>query len=313
MPNKAGPAAPTVVVFGSANWDHVVSVERLPSPGETLIAEGYFSVPGGKGLNQAVTAARQGAEVTMVCCVGADEPGRALTDVFEAEAVSTIFVRPLAGRSSGAALITVAKGGANTIVVAPGANAALSREQVEAAGEHLRPGAVALAQMEVPLEPVAAALFLAKKNGAKTVLNPAPARSHLPAQLLANVDVLVPNEGEAISLSGRGSADEAAEALCRSGCKAVVITLGDRGALVAEAGRPVVHVPSFEVEAIDTTAAGDAFCGALSAALAEGAELVEAVRRGCAAGALAATVLGALPSLPARDKVLALLSASVSG
>jgi ribokinase len=302
------PPLARVVVFGSVNWDHSVSVEHLPAPGETVIGSGYLAVPGGKGLNQAVTAARQGVQVSIVCCVGDDPAGRLLVEALDHEGISTAWSRQVPGVPSGTALITVAKGGANTIVVASGANSQLSQADVEVAAPWLVPRAVALAQLEIPQATVEAALSLAKSRGSLTVLNASPAPASLPGSLVGNVDVLVANEGEAAALSGRESPEEAALHLSRVGWRSVVVTLGERGALVLEQGSQPSRVPSFEVEAVDSTAAGDAFCGALVAALAEGADLQGATCRGCAAGALAATAMGALPSLPSREAVFALLA-----
>jgi ribokinase len=297
-----------VVVVGSLNLDHVVRVERLPVPGQTIAGNGYLSVPGGKGLNQAVTAARQRVPVAMVGCVGDDRAGELLRAVVSGEGISTSALRTVAGVPSGTALITVAKEGANTIVVAAGANGELGAPDIEAASNLLRPGAVLLAQLEVPLAAVEAALLAARQHGATTVLNPAPASGPLPVRLLSLVDVLVPNETEACALSGKPTAREAATWLLAQGCRAVLVTVGEEGALLAQPGSPVLALPAYEVEAMDTTAAGDAFCGVLAVALASGHTLPEAAQRASAAGALAATVMGALPSLPRADEIDRLLA-----
>jgi ribokinase len=302
------PGTARVVVVGSLNFDHVVRVERLPLPGETIAGGSYLSVPGGKGLNQAVTAARQRVPVTMVGCVGDDGAGELLRAVVSNEGISTSALRTVAGVPSGTALITVAKDGANTIVVAAGANAELGLEDVQAASNLLRPGAVVLAQLEVPLAAVEAALFAARQRGATTLLNPAPAPGPLPLGLLSLVDVLVPNETEACALSGKPTAREAAAWLVAQGCRAVLVTVGKEGALLAQPGSPVLALAPYEVGAIDTTAAGDAFCGVLAVALASGRTLPEAAQRASAAGALATTVMGALPSLPTADDIDRLLA-----
>ncbi|MGC8627429.1 MAG: ribokinase [Acidimicrobiales bacterium] len=304
------PGNSTVVVVGSLNLDHVVRVERLPVPGETIAGGSYLSVPGGKGLNQAVTAARQRAPVAMVGCVGDDRAGELLRAVVSSEGISTSALRTLRGVPSGTALITVAKDGANTIVVAAGANALLGVEDVQAASNLLGPGAVVLAQLEVPLAVVEAALLAARQRGATTVLNPAPASAPLPLRLLSLVDVLVPNETEACALSGKPTALEAAAWLVAHGCRAVLVTVGKKGALLAQPGSPVLALGAYEVTAVDTTAAGDAFCGVLAVALARGRTITEAAQRASAAGALATTVAGALPSLPTSDDVDALLARS---
>lgn len=295
------------MVIGSLNFDHVVTVERLPGEGETLSGTGYLSVPGGKGFNQAVTAARQGARVAMVGCVGDDPPGQALLEILRNEGTDTSGARIVVGVPTGVALITVARSGANTIVVAPGANGELDLGSVQLAGRHFGPGTVVLCQLEVPLVPVKAALSLARARGATTVLNPSPAPAEVPRELLGVVDVLVPNETEATAITGCGDPQKAVAWLRDRGCRSVALTLGERGALVAEAGQASVVVPTYDVAVKDTTAAGDAFCGALAAALASGSGLAEAVRRGCAAGALATTVMGALPSLPTAAQVDGLL------
>jgi len=299
----SGGAQAAVVVIGSLNFDHVVTVEQLPGRGQTVSGSGYISVPGGKGLNQAVTASRLGAQVSMVACLGDDTAGSALREVLRQEGIQAGAVRTVAGRPSGTALITVERGGGNTIVVAAGANGELARQDVEAARSLFGPASVVLAQLEVPSPAVEAALHLARAVGAITVLNPSPAPGPLPGPLLALVDVLVPNETEALAMTGCSTPGEAAGRLLAAGCGAVVLTLGERGALVAEPGRSPVAVPALRVQVVDTTAAGDAFCGTLAASLAAGSSLLEAARRGCAAGAVATTVMGAVPSLPTAAQV----------
>jgi ribokinase len=303
------PARPSgsVTVVGSLNFDHVITVERLPAAGETVSGTGYLAVPGGKGLNQAATAARVGASVAMVGCVGDDASGQVLLQVLSDERISAGLVRTVAGAPSGTALITVAAGGLNTIVVAAGANAELRPVDVRPAKEFFGAGAVALAQLEVPITTVEAAFAIARSCGAVTILNPAPAPGPLPHGLLALVDVLVPNETEALFISGQRTPEEAAGWLVDQGCRSVVLTLGEKGALLARPGARAVVVPGYHVQAVDTTAAGDAFCGALAAGLASGDSLEAAVRRGCAAGAIATTTMGALPSLPTAAQVTRLL------
>ena len=234
------------MVVGSLNYDHVVTVDQLPGRGQTVSGHGYISVPGGKGLNQAVTAARLGAQVSMVGCVGSDPAGSSLRDVLTREGVEAGTVRTIAGLPSGTALITVEKGGGNTIVVAAGANGDLGPEDVEAARGLMAPSSVVLAQLEVPFPAVEAVLRLGRALGAVTVLNPSPVTGPLPRSLVALVDVLVPNETEALALTGCLVPAEAAERLLNEGCAAVVITLGEKGALVAEAGSALggsTHVP----------------------------------------------------------------------
>lgn len=305
---QAPGSAPFVLVVGSVSCDHTIFVEKLPGPGETVSGHGYQTVPGGKGLNQAVAAARQGACVDMACCVGGDEWGQQLLGVLQEEGIGAKCARTVPGQRSGVALITVDGRGSNTIVVAPGANGQLSPEDVEAAAGVLGPGCVVLAQLEVPLDAVQAAFSLARAKGATTVLNPSPVPRALSAELLCLADVVVPNQAEAAAISGRASPEEALAWLQDTLGASVALTLGERGALVAGTDARGVLVPTFEVKAVDTTAAGDAFCGALVAALVGGSSLSEAARRGCAAGALATTVRGAVPSLPSAAAVDLLLA-----
>jgi len=297
-----------VVVVGSLNMDLVVSVPRHPAPGETVLGGDLVRHPGGKGANQAVAAARMGAAVRMVGRVGDDAFGQALVANLENEGVDAGGVRPLAGIPTGVALIAVDERGENAIVVSPGANARLRPKDLDPGDFTGR--AVVLLQLEIPLETAIRAAELGRAAGARVVLNAAPAQV-LPDELLARVDLLVVNEHEAAAiLKGEPprTLEEAlaqADALFRQGPTAVV-TLGEKG--LAHAGRGGSGtLPAFPVRAVDTTAAGDAFTGALAAAIAEGAPLPEALRFGAAAGALATTRPGAQTSLPTRTEVLALL------
>jgi ribokinase len=294
------------VVVGSLNTDHVATVDRLPVGGETVTGSSYLVAAGGKGLNQAVAAARQGASVAFVGCVGDDGPGRQLVNLLRDEGVDVHHVRVVHGEATGVALVTVAATGDNTVVVASLANRSVGSDDVEAAGDLIDRARVLLTQLEVPVGAVTAALQRARAAGVVTVLNPAPATGPLPSGLLGLVDVLIPNETEAAALTGLAVAD-AAEALRREGPSTVVVTLGSAGALMAsEAG--VAAVAPFDVDAVDPTGAGDAFCGTLASALATGEPLEVALRRSSAAGALAATVSGAVPSLPSASAVDGLLS-----
>jgi ribokinase len=290
------PMEPEVAVVGSLNLDLVVRVPRLPGPGETVTGDDLFRNPGGKGANQAVAAARLGRRVAMVGCVGDDDAGRELLGSLEAGAVDTSRVRVVAGVPSGTALITVGEDGENQIVVSPGANARLAPDDVAAAGAALGGAAVTLLQLEVPLEAVTAA---ARAAGGKVVLNPAPVRS-LPDGLLERVDVLVPNRVELAQLAAGPvpeTVEEAARLAGRLPVGAVVVTLGADGALVVEGGE-ARHVPAVPVRAVDTTAAGDAFCGGLADALAAGAALGDAARRAVRVAAAACLRPGAQASLP---------------
>jgi ribokinase len=293
-----------IVVVGSSNTDMVVRVPHLPAQGETVLGSSFLMAAGGKGANQAVAATRLGAQVTLIARVGQDVFGEAALLGLEREGINTrhIFVDP--EMASGVALITVDDTGENSIAVAPGANGRLSLLDVQRAQAAILNADVLLLQLEVPLETVQVAAELARQAGVFVILNPAPApESLLPPALLACVDVLTPNESEASVLTGApDSLDRAARRLLETGVEALVITLGARGALiVTQQGQQIVS--GFPVKAVDTTAAGDAFNGGLAAALAVRRPLAEAVRFANACGALAATRLGAQPSLPTAEEV----------
>jgi ribokinase len=282
---------PSVVVVGSINMDLVVTVPRLPRPGDTVLGERLLTIPGGKGANQAVAAARLGAAVRMVGRVGADAFGAQLLDGLREDGVDVSDVAVDRDEPSGAALIVVEEGGENTVTVAPGANGRAGRDEVTRLGDGLRRGDVVVMQLEIPLETVLAAVEKAHGVGAAVVLNAAPS-AQLLGRPLPEVAVMVVNERECEDL---GVAVQAS----RRG--ALIVTLGAAGSKLYEQGREV-HVEPHRVDAVDATAAGDAFVGALAFALARGDALLDAVRLGNAAGAVAATRLGARPSLPyARD------------
>ncbi|MGW1173693.1 ribokinase [Kitasatospora sp. NPDC002543] len=290
---------PPITVVGSVNRDLVLTVEDLPRPGETVLARGFVEGVGGKGANQAVAAARLGARVRLVARVGTD--AGAILRALAAEGVDVEEVRPAAEGTTGIASVVVDRAGENTIVVNPGANAALSvadlpRRLAREAGE------VVLVQHEIAPEVVAAAVLRAREQDGTVVLNPAPARPVAP-EVLAAVDVLVPNLGELATLLGAplpAGPDGARELLERAAlpCRAVVVTLGAAGALVTRPGGPAVHLPAPVVDAVDTVGAGDTFCGALADALARGADLLAAAERAVRAASLAVTGLGAQSSMP---------------
>ncbi len=295
-----------IVVVGSLNMDLVVRVPHLPTPGETLLGKSFTTAPGGKGANQAVAAARLGGQVSMVGRIGSDDFGRALQGNLNASGVQTEHVAMDEYAPSGIAVIQVDDVGQNTIVVTAGANAALARADIDHAREVIVHADALLAQLEVPVETVAYALELAHQAGILTVLNPSPARP-LPEALFGLADLLVPNEIEAQMLTGMPvgdweSAEAAARALLGKGTRGVVITLGARGAL-AMTGDTAMRVPAFPVQAVDATAAGDAFVAALTMARAGGRAMDEALRDASAAGALTCTRLGAQPALPTRTEV----------
>jgi len=293
-----------VTVVGSLNMDLVVRAPRIPRPGETIIGGEFRTVPGGKGANQAVAAARLGAQVAMVGRVGGDAFGGLLLENLAAAGVDHTFVTRDPQAATGVALIEVDDAGQNSIVVVSGANMRLAPADVEAAAAAIGVADVLLLQLESPLETVTRAAQVAHARGVTVILNPAPARP-VPDGLLGLVDVLIPNESETALLTGLPVGDQeeaqaAAAALRRMGVATVILTLGERGALLAYEGGAELF-PAFDVTPVDTTAAGDAFVGGLAVALAEGRPLQEAVRWGNAAGALATTRLGAQPSLPTRQ------------
>lgn len=292
-----------IVVVGSINMDLVVRVPRFPQPGETLLGGDLAQYSGGKGANQAVAAARAGGKVRMVGRVGNDAFGPVLRHRLASERIDVTAVEAVSG-PSGVAIITVDEEARNTIVVSPGANHRLGAEDLDRA--HLTGADAVLLQLEIPLETVTKAAQLGRAAGARTILNLAPAQPLAPAQL-ADVDLLLVNESEAALLTGATAeavaADpEAAVAALAARVPAAILTLGAAGACWAER-EAVGRVAGFPVEAVDTTAAGDAFAGALAVALGEGQPLAEAVRFGNAAGALAATRVGAQPGLPTRAEI----------
>ena len=304
---------PHIVVVGSINMDLVARMARLPRPGETVHGDDFQTIPGGKGANQAVAAARLGARVTMIGRVGDDSFGETLRRSLEEHGVSTEHVLVTKGCSSGVALIGVEATGANSITIVAGANGRLTPHDVELRAEVIAAADVLIVQLETPLDTVATAIRLAREAGVRTILDPAPAPSGpLSAELLA-VDILSPNQSEAESLTGVAvhdvaSARTAARRLRDLGAKAVVLKLGELGAFVLdEAGREEL-VPARAASVVDTTAAGDAFTAGLAVALAEGRSLPDAARFGCAAGTLACMKLGAQPAMPSRDDVSGFLA-----
>ncbi|MDY0166410.1 MAG: ribokinase [Thermoguttaceae bacterium] len=301
-----------IVVVGSVNMDLVARVPRLPRPGETVGGRSFDTIPGGKGANQAVAAARLGASVAMIGRVGGDAFAGPLIASLRSHGVEAGTVLPTPDCPSGIATIGVEDSGENAIIVVAGANGRVTPADVAAAEPIISAADTVLLQLEIPVESVVAAAALARRHGVRVVLNPAPAPAALPDELL-RADAICPNETEAIALTGLSGdgADLAARQarwLAERGAGLGMVTLGARGAVYCEASGEPVHVPPFEVRAIDTTAAGDAFAGALAVALSEGAAGAAAVRFACAAGALAATRPGAQPAMPSRDEVELLIN-----
>ncbi|HIK03613.1 MAG TPA: ribokinase [Trichormus sp. M33_DOE_039] len=294
----------SIIVFGSINIDLVVTAPRLPLTGETLTGEDFFKIPGGKGANQAVALARLGIPTQMVGRVGAHSFGTELVKHLQDTGVQTknIFLDETA--NSGIAIITVADHGENHIVVIPGANGEVNQEDVRRLSRLLPIATAVLLQLEIPIHAVVAAAQAAHDANIKVILDPAPTPSHLPAELYPLVDIMTPNEVEAGQLVGfpvdsQETATKAAEVLLQKGVKSAIVKLGAKGAICATP-EETFFVPAFTVHAVDTVAAGDAFNGGLAAALYHGLSLHQAVVWGSAAGALAATKLGAQTSLPDR-------------
>lgn len=294
-----------VVVIGSANLDLVAQLEHLPKPGQTLLASGYAEHAGGKGLNQAVACARMGARTSFVGCVGDDDAGRFLRSVLELEGVDTSLLRSVS-EPTGRAFINVDGHGENAIVVILGANGLVGVSDGALDTNLVLPHCkVVLAQLEIPQATISHVFSQAKRSGATTVLNPAPAAA-ISSEIFAVTDIIVPNETEVQSFGG---VDE----LRRSGIKTIVITRGENGAEVISTHGTVVLSESFapyRVTPIDTVGAGDAFIGAMCAEIARGASVNDACRLAVVAGALATTVRGAVPSLPQRAAVLEALNSS---
>ncbi|MEE3506581.1 ribokinase [Pseudomonas sp. 10C3] len=296
-----------VVVVGSLNMDLVTRAERLPRAGETLAGDSFAIVPGGKGANQAVAAARLGASVAMIGCVGDDAYGEQLRAGLLVERIDCQAVITVTDVSSGVALIVVDASSQNAIVIVAGGNGRLSPDIVAAFDAKLAEADVIICQLEVPMDTVAYALKRGRELGKIVILNPAPASAPLPADWYSLIDYLIPNESEAAALSGLpvdslASAETAATRLLAAGATKVIITLGAQGSLFAD-GQHVEHFPAPRVQAADTTAAGDTFVGGFAAALAQGKSEVEAIRFGQIAGALSVTRAGAQPSIPTLNDV----------
>ncbi len=303
---------PNILVIGSSNTDMVIKADHLPTPGETILGGTFFMNPGGKGANQAVAAARLGGRVCFIAKTGNDIFGRQSLQLFQEEGIDTSHIFSDAKHPSGVALITVDAKGENCIVVASGANAALSANDLSKAKATIQNAGVILLQLEIPIAAVEYVVSLAAASTACIVLNPAPVCS-LPDVLLQNISILTPNQKEAEMLTGititdNSSAEAAAKALAEKGVETVIITLGSKGALVLH-NNVCTMVPAPVVEAVDTTAAGDVFNGALVVALTEGKPILDAVDFACRAAALSVTKMGAQASIPQRSELDVWLSA----
>jgi len=305
--NIAAKAKARILDVGSINMDLVVRAQRFPVAGETLRGEGFKLVPGGKGSNQAVAASRLGGTVKMIGRVGADTFGPALKKTLEDAGVDAAEVKPDPNAATGVAFIILDAAGQNSIIIAQGANLTVLPQDLHTLGKLFDDSNVLLLQLEIPMESVVEAVKMAKERGVKVVLDAGPP-TPLSKELIKQIDVLSPNETEASALLGREvaptaeDAEKAAKELLARGAGAVVFKLGERGCLVVTKDE-VVHLPSYIVEVVDTTGAGDAFTAALAVALGEGKSLREASVFASAAGALAVTKFGAQPSMPARAEV----------
>ena len=301
-----------IVVVGSANMDLIAKAPKLPRPGETVLGGEFRTAPGGKGANQAVSAARLGAEVWFVGCIGVDKFANELLAAFKTAGIHKNFIRQDINTPTGVGLICVDEAGENTIVVSSGANMQVSENDVSKAAPIIHSADALILQLEIPNHVSELAMNLAIASDVPVILNPAPApQSSLPLSFITLPNVLTPNELEAAAMAKTtihdiATAKYACSKLLELGARAIVLTLGPQGAIIAD-GNDMAHIPGFPITAIDSTAAGDAFTGALALQLAEGADLHYATRFACSAGAITCTNMGAQPSLPSLNEVNCLL------
>lgn len=292
----------SILVIGSSNTDMTAKTAELPRPGETVLGGVFTMGPGGKGANQAVAAQRLGGKVKFICKVGHDMFGDNAVAQYEKEGLDTSSILR-SELPSGVALIFVDSHAENCIVVASGANGDITEEDIEKSRKDLESCGILLLQLETPIPAVIKAAQIAHKAGAMVVLNPAPA-CPLPEEIFKSIDLFIPNETELSTFSGipvedAQSAAKAAKAMQAKGVGRLIVTMGSKGALICEGG-PSVFVPAHKVKAVDTTAAGDTFCGALCVAISEGKSLKEAAEFACAASALTVQKMGAQNSIPYR-------------
>ena len=295
-----------IAVIGSSNTDMVIKTSKLPVPGETILGGDFFMNPGGKGANQAVAAARLGGKVTLIAKTGDDVFGREAKQIFENDHINTDYLTTDPTHPSGVALITVDNHGENCIVVAPGSNSYLSNEDIDLARQAIIGSELLLMQLEIPIETVEYAANIAFEAGIKVILNPAPA-APISDTLLSKLYMITPNETEAELISGipvvdSASAELAARYLCRRGVQVVIITLGSKGAFLFTGEKGIV-IPAPAVKALDTTAAGDVFNGAIAVAISEGLPLEVGVEFACKAAAISVTRMGAQSSAPYRAEI----------
>lgn len=295
-----------IVVVGSTNVDLIARVAHLPEPGETIGEAEYNTSFGGKGANQALAATRSGGNVTFVSCLGDDAYSDALISSFASSGINIDYIQKCSGQSTGVAFIFVAENGENCIAVAPGANNLLQKDRIDAILSVIKDADALVLQLEVPYQSVVTLIEYAHSVGTKIILNPAPAKQ-IPAEVLDMVDVLILNETEASFITGRSLASSEpiaiARTLCRREEQVVILTLGQKGSIVIS-GETEKQILSYAVKAVDTTGAGDTFCGAFVAKWIENGQLMEAVRFATAAAALSVTKIGAQTSIPLKAEVL---------
>jgi ribokinase len=299
-----------ILVIGSSNTDLITNVERFPKAGETISGKQFLQVMGGKGANQAVAARRLGANVKFVTCLGNDPNGQNTLSYFTSEGLDVSNALVVGHAPTGTAVILVNDEGENCIVVTPGANHEILPKHIEEIENEISRVRMVMLQMEIPFSTVTKAITLAWKHHVPVMLNVAPARE-VGADLLKMVEILVVNETEGEKVSGQSIAaigeEGVIDKLLSMGAKTVILTLGKKGCIVKNASI-TKYVPAFEVEAVDTTAAGDTFCGAVAAALSRGDDLIEAVKFATAASAICVTRMGAQPSIPTEEEVNKFLS-----
>lgn len=298
-----------IVVIGSCNTDMVIKVHHLPLPGETIIGYDFMTNQGGKGANQAVAVARMGGDTAFIARLGDDGFGRNSLALLKKEGIDTEYVNFTEGVSTGVAMIPVDEKGENSIIVASGANAMLSEADIDAAKELIANASIVLMQLETPIPTLMQAAKIAHEAGVKVVLNPAPfPKEPLPAEFLQNVDLIIPNETEITGMTGveinsKDTIKKAMLRICEIGVKNVVLTAGGAGAYLLENGE-LVNVPTFKTNVVDTTAAGDTFCGSLCVALSRGESLNDAVRFANKAASISVSRMGAWRSIPQKEEVI---------
>jgi ribokinase len=297
-----------IIVIGSCNTDMVIRTQKMPQPGETVLGGEFMINQGGKGANQAVAVAKLGGNTMFVGKVGNDIFGNRTVELLSKVGIDTSQVTVSTDKPSGVALINVDASGENAIAVASGANGALSCADIDAIESEIADAALIIMQLEIPIDTVEHAATIAKKHGVLVVLNPAPApTTPLPPTLLSNVDIIIPNKTEAEKISGveitdDASAEDAIKVIHGMGVTTVIFTLGSKGALLNVDGNSTL-IPSYKVKAVDTTAAGDTFCGALCVAISEGKTLLDAVKFANRAASVTITRMGAQQSIPFRDEL----------